>query len=163
MKHFPAIWSITQCSQLLEEAFIKALNWSDGGTRRLHFFQPQYCIRNPTLWWKEFLFLRSMKMEGCWRSWAGIRVEPSLFLHIFAFIFLFPSYSSFQRIQAGLEDRREIRMKCKGHSFSFLNVLEKDVGHHRDYSLDLLYAPHFQRKAVSPRSTGRRGKVEIRA
>lgn len=105
---------LTQCSQLPENVFME--HWADWMEAQGDFLSLSLWIAvlNQKLpWqWEEFLNSRSIKTEGCWRSWAGIRVESSSFLYIFPLLLLFHPHS---KPKQGLEGRSGTRLHVRKH------------------------------------------------
>lgn len=123
---------LTQCLQLPEKVFME--HWLMEWRHKETFQTSSLCVavshQKPLQQWEEFFFSRSIKTEGCWRSLAGIRVEPSWFLYIFPFLLLLSPPAHFSKSQQGLEGRSRTRLhvESKGHTLDLSRELTTACG-----------------------------------
>lgn len=134
VRHFPTIWILPNPYPVLtaaRESLHGAL--TDGMEAQGDFLSSSLCVavshKKPLRQWEEFFFSRSIKTEGCWRSLAGIRVEPSWFLYIFPFLLLSPP-AHFSKSQQGLEGRSRTRLhvESKWHTLDLSRELTTACG-----------------------------------
>lgn len=130
----PTIWSLPNPYPVLtaaRESLPGAL--TDGMEAQGDFLSSSLCVavshQKPLRQWEELFFSRSVRTEGYWRSLAGIRVEPSLFLYIFPFLLLSPP-AHFSKSQLGLEGRSRTRLyaESKGHTWDLSRELTTACG-----------------------------------